>query len=170
MRPNCLLAEYLSPLALAVAALMVCSLADQSAEAQSSQPPLPVQSQRLDQTKPLEDKSVQPASQQQQPTAVEISKKETIASAFLRGLQHQEYEVRSAAEAMPEEKYAYRPAEGKFKNEKPEFGLAEVRTFAGQVKHVACANFGFAAELDGQKRSEERRVGKECRSRWSPYH
>ena len=23
---------------------------------------------------------------------------------------------------------------------------------------------------DGQKRSEERRVGKECRSRWSPYH
>src|SRR5437016_14672976 len=22
----------------------------------------------------------------------------------------------------------------------------------------------------GQKRSEERRVGKECRSRWSPYH
>src|SRR3712207_2036698 len=23
---------------------------------------------------------------------------------------------------------------------------------------------------DNQKRSEERRVGKECRSRWSPYH
>ena len=23
---------------------------------------------------------------------------------------------------------------------------------------------------DGGKRSEERRVGKECRSRWSPYH
>src|SRR2546425_13121619 len=27
-----------------------------------------------------------------------------------------------------------------------------------------------AAELWGQRRSEERRVGKECRSRWSPYH
>ena len=25
-------------------------------------------------------------------------------------------------------------------------------------------------ELDGEARSEERRVGKECRSRWSPYH
>src|SRR5258706_12934211 len=25
-------------------------------------------------------------------------------------------------------------------------------------------------ELDPDKRSEERRVGKECRSRWSPYH
>ena len=24
--------------------------------------------------------------------------------------------------------------------------------------------------LPGQIRSEERRVGKECRSRWSPYH
>src|SRR5215211_5043483 len=27
----------------------------------------------------------------------------------------------------------------------------------------------LAAEL-GRERSEERRVGKECRSRWSPYH
>ena len=24
--------------------------------------------------------------------------------------------------------------------------------------------------LEGRSRSEERRVGKECRSRWSPYH
>ena len=24
--------------------------------------------------------------------------------------------------------------------------------------------------LENEKRSEERRVGKECRSRWSPYH
>ena len=24
--------------------------------------------------------------------------------------------------------------------------------------------------LEGPQRSEERRVGKECRSRWSPYH
>src|SRR5262245_12873385 len=87
----------------------------------------------------------------QQPTAAELSRKETVASALLRGIQFQEYELRSAAEAMPEEKYSYRPAEGKFKDEKPEFGPAEVRTFAEQVKHVACANFGFAAELDGLK-------------------
>ena len=25
-------------------------------------------------------------------------------------------------------------------------------------------------EIEELKRSEERRVGKECRSRWSPYH
>lgn len=94
--------------------------------------------------------STQQAEPQRQPTAAEMSKKETVASAFLRGFQYQEYEVRSAAEAMPEDKYGYRPAEGKFKNEKPEFGPAEVRTFAQQVKHVACSNFAFAAELDGQ--------------------
>ena len=29
---------------------------------------------------------------------------------------------------------------------------------------------GKAIQLAGQLRSEERRVGKECRSRWSPYH
>ena len=28
----------------------------------------------------------------------------------------------------------------------------------------------FAAEIVVDSRSEERRVGKECRSRWSPYH
>ena len=90
----------------------------------------------------------------QQPTAAEMSKKETVASALLRGVQWQEYEVRSAAEGMPEEKYGYRPAEGKFQNEKPEFGPAQVRTFAEQVKHVACSNFAFAAEFDGQKPPE----------------
>ena len=26
------------------------------------------------------------------------------------------------------------------------------------------------ADTSGMQRSEERRVGKECRSRWSPYH
>ena len=96
--------------------------------------------------------SEQPAAlPQQAATAAEMSKNETVASALLRGIKYQEYEVRSAAEAMPEEKYGYRPAEGNFKNEKPQFGPAEVRTFAEQVKHVACANFAFAAELDGQK-------------------
>ena len=28
----------------------------------------------------------------------------------------------------------------------------------------------LVAVVEGDKRSEERRVGKECRSRWSPYH
>jgi len=99
--------------------------------------------------------AVPAASQQaQRPTAAELSKKETVASAFLRGMESQEYEVRSAAEAMPEELYGYRPAEGKFKDQKPDFGPAEVRTFAEQAKHVACANLAFASELNGDKPPE----------------
>ena len=31
-------------------------------------------------------------------------------------------------------------------------------------------NFEVIAVQDALSRSEERRVGKECRSRWSPYH
>jgi uncharacterized damage-inducible protein DinB len=133
MRPNPLITLRFSPLALVAALLAAYFLAaEQRAQAQSAQQAEP----------------------QREPTAAEMSKKETVASAFLRGLEYQEYEVRSAAEAMPEEKYGYRPAEGKFKNEKPEFGPAEVRTFGEQVKHVACANFGFAAELSGTKPPE----------------
>src|SRR5256885_17156729 len=44
---------------------------------------------------------------------------------------------------------------------------------ANIVKSVASGqslpNFTMA-KLDEMNRSEERRVGKECRSRWSPYH
>jgi hypothetical protein len=134
MYPSRLLALYFSPLVLAAVLLGATSIASKSAAAQSSQQAAPPLSQRPDVTKPLEDKSVQGAPLQHEPSAAEMSKKETVASAFLRDLQFQEYEVRSAAEAIPEEKYSYRPAEGKFKNEKPEFGPAEVRTFAEQVK------------------------------------
>jgi len=91
---------------------------------------------------------------QGRPSAAEMSKNETPGKAFTRGMHYQEYEFRSAAEVMPGEKWDYRPAQGLFKNEKPEFGPAEVRTFAEQVKHVACSNFAFAAELDGAKPPE----------------
>ena len=43
-----------------------------------------------------------------------------------------------------------------------EFGLS-----AGLVKRLKWQNALF---VNGAPRSEERRVGKECRSRWSPYH
>ncbi|HKV81974.1 MAG TPA: DinB family protein [Candidatus Sulfotelmatobacter sp.] len=91
---------------------------------------------------------------QHQPTAAELSRDETPAKAIMRTFEFQEYDVRSAAEAMPEDKWDFRPAPGMFKNEKPEFGPAEVRTFREQVKHVACSNFAFAAELDGEKPPE----------------
>src|SRR3712207_7857006 len=34
----------------------------------------------------------------------------------------------------------------------------------------ATVRLATSPELEGVTRSEERRVGKECRSRWSPYH
>ena len=46
--------------------------------------------------------------------------------------------------------------------------------FVGSDVEVAVRNLYYAADKNIEKaehgRSEERRVGKECRSRWSPYH
>jgi DinB superfamily len=128
MRPLHSFAKYFSSVAL-TAALSCLSIAESPALAQSAQ---------------------EAAQAQREPTAAEISAKETPGTALVRNFEYEEYEMRSAAEAMPEAKWDYRPAPGMFKNEKPEFGPAEVRTFREQVKHVACANFGFAAELDGK--------------------
>src|ERR1043166_6866553 len=38
------------------------------------------------------------------------------------------------------------------------------------LKKLAKRSVGFHLKIDTGMRSEERRVGKECRSRWSPYH
>ena len=86
-----------------------------------------------------------------EPTAAELSKNENVGTALMRTFGSQEYEFRSAAEAMPEDRYDFRPVvQGKFTEPAP-FGPTELRTFAEQVKHVACSNFAFAAELDGKQ-------------------
>ena len=41
---------------------------------------------------------------------------------------------------------------------------------AGFASTVAACNLLASPDSYGSSRSEERRVGKECRSRWSPYH
>lgn len=97
--------------------------------------------------------------QQTEPSAAELSRKETAASALLRTLDDEEYELRSAAEAMPAGKYAFRPTNRSFADSNPAFGPKTVRTFAEQVKHVACSNFAFAAELDGGKPPERCDLG-----------
>ena len=59
----------------------------------------------------------------------------------------------------------------------PKFLLAIALTLplCAQVKITAQGKEKISVEIDGKPftdfyRSEERRVGKECRSRWSPYH
>jgi len=48
---------------------------------------------------------------------------------------------------MPENKYGFRPVvQGKL-TEPVVFGPAQLRTFAEQIKHVACSNLAFVAEL-----------------------
>ena len=42
--------------------------------------------------------------------------------------------------------------------------------YEGEVSPKAVADVARALDDMGCYRSEERRVGKECRSRWSPYH
>ena len=105
---------------------------------------------------PPEHKSTDPqqpaqAAPPKQPTAAELSAKETVAAAFLRTLHDEEYELRSAAEFVPADKYGYRPAHGDYGGGVNQgYGPQELRTFAEQIKHVACANFAFSAELDGK--------------------
>ena len=50
--------------------------------------------------------------------------------------------------------------------------LGALTAFWGWFGWLACLWVGLMLldYLSGTARSEERRVGKECRSRWSPYH
>src|SRR5256886_16955132 len=48
--------------------------------------------------------------------------------------------------------------------------IAERARAVGPRAVGAWSGHGFFANNYGTRRSEERRVGKECRSRWSPYH
>src|ERR1700674_1070504 len=53
-----------------------------------------------------------------------------------------EHEFVAAADAMPEDKYSFAPANGEFKG---------VRTFAQQVKHVAAVNYLVGAAILEEK-------------------
>ena len=54
------------------------------------------------------------------------------------------------ADAMPEDKWSFKPAQGEFK---------DVRSFAEQVKHVACGNEGWAKQILGEKPPERCHLG-----------
>src|SRR5262249_11432243 len=66
----------------------------------------------------------------------------TIAQVLDRSISNVEGEFVPAAEAMPEDKYAFAPSGGEFTG---------VRTFAQQVKHVAAVNYMVGAAILGEK-------------------
>lgn len=66
----------------------------------------------------------------------------SIAESVGHTLQFAEGNFLGVAEAMPEDKYSFIPTAGKFEG---------ARSFAEQVKHVACAQFGFFNEFEGKK-------------------
>ena len=53
-----------------------------------------------------------------------------------------------------------------------QYGIDEKRLaeYAAQIKEIHEQGVQIGIVIGGGNRSEERRVGKECRSRWSPYH
>ena len=69
----------------------------------------------------------------------------TIADSVGDALKYTEGQFESVAEAMPADKYSFVPTHGDFK---------DARSFAEQVKHVACANFGFFNEIEGKPAPE----------------
>ena len=72
---------------------------------------------------------------------VKERQRDTIASSILSTWKNIENDLVSAADAMPEERYSFVPTNGEFRG---------ARTFAQQVKHVACANFAFFNEIEGK--------------------
>ena len=46
----------------------------------------------------------------------------------------------------------------------------EYNNYAGKIYDLSKIKIHIGEARNFLKRSEERRVGKECRSRWSPYH
>jgi hypothetical protein len=74
--------------------------------------------------------------------ASKSNEQRTIAQVYDRSVMSLEKEFVSAAEAMPDDKYAFAPTNGEFKG---------VRTFAAQVKHVAVTNYELAAGILGEK-------------------
>ena len=74
-------------------------------------------------------------------SAQESDVPKNIAESVGGALHWTEGQFLGVAEAMPESKYDFVPSAGEFKG---------VRSFAEQVKHVACANFAFFNEIEGK--------------------
>src|SRR5689334_5632602 len=62
------------------------------------------------------------------------------------------------------------PAFNVFMDEVPVWGIQALERAAQGLKCATAVHICYGYGIKANVRSEERRVGKECRSRWSPYH
>ena len=76
------------------------------------------------------------------PSIAAPTTKPSVGQVLDRQLANLEREFVPAAEALSEDKFNFAPTNGEFKG---------VKTFAHQVRHVASANFMFAAGILGEK-------------------
>jgi uncharacterized damage-inducible protein DinB len=79
-----------------------------------------------------------------------------IAESVGNSLSWTEGDFLTVAEAMPEDKYSFVPSGGNFEG---------VRSFAEQVKHVACSNYGFFNEIEGKTPPEHCEKGGPAKAR-----
>ena len=91
------------------------------------------------QTKPAQATPAQSSAPAKPTTQTPVAKKPTLAAAIQTHWKFVAAEFISAADAMPDDKYSFVPTNGEFKG---------ARTFADQVRHVACANFAFFKEIE----------------------
>jgi hypothetical protein len=73
-----------------------------------------------------------------------------LAAAVAPMLTMLEHDFVALAEAMPADKYGFKPTNGEFK---------AARTFGEQVKHVACANFAFYDQVEKKTPPEHCETG-----------
>src|SRR3712207_9430794 len=94
-----------------------------------------------------------------------------------------ELEVEGRTVSISNPQRVYFSARGETKLDLAQYYLSVAPGIVNALYHRPCMLHRFPDGVDGEKvhqkrvppgappwRSEERRVGKECRSRWSPYH
>ena len=59
---------------------------------------------------------------------------------------------------------------GRDKTEKKESVIGTIKKHKRKIDKTIEQSHSMSNDMELRSRSEERRVGKECRSRWSPYH
>src|SRR3989441_12860092 len=93
-----------------------------------------------------------------------------VAAAPMAGQEQKAAATKAAAAKTQAAKPAETREPGLYMTFQTEKGSITCKLYEKETPVTTSMIVGLAVGKIGGKRSEERRVGKECRSRWSPYH